>query len=223
MAALTSVGHGGVEHAHMAQGVLLAALPGVVALGRKHVPVVLGDQQGLRHVGRDLVLFPAAGVVALVRKIVVGVHVLEQAALFEIAHAGGRTARIELVRQGVGARVEGVVVLALVDPHAPEHDRGMVAVLRHHLAHVLHGLVDPLLVADMLPAGDLGKDQQTAAVALVDEEAALRIVGGAHGGELQLLGEDARVLALQAFGRGVADIGPALMAVEPAHKIGPSV
>ena len=212
------VGQGCVLHAGVAQRVLLALFPGIEGLGREHMAVAFGDQEALAHIGRDLFLRLAAGVLAGVGKVVEGVDVLEEAALFEIAHAGGLTARVELVRQGVGAAVERVVVLALVDAHAPQHDARVIAVLRHHLAHVLHGLILPGRVADVLPAGDFGEDQQTQAVALVDEVLALRIVRGAHGSALQLLLEDARVLALQMLGRGVADVGVVLVAVQAAQE-----
>ena len=72
----------------------------------------------------------------------------------------------------------------------------MVAILQHHFAHVVERLLLPGLVADVLPAGNLGEHEQTELVACVDEVLALRVVRGAHRVAAKLLLEDARVLAL---------------------------
>ena len=94
----------------------------------------------------------------------------------------------------------------------------MVAVLLHHLLGVAHGLLLPLVAADVLPAGDLREDEQTQLVAPVDEVRALRIVARAHGVEAELVFQKLRVHALQALRRGVADVGPALVAVQAAQE-----
>ena len=94
----------------------------------------------------------------------------------------------------------------------------MVAVLEHHLTHVVDRLFLPVLVADVLPTRDLGEDQKPQLVAGVDEILALRIVRGAHGVAAKLFFQDARVLPLQALRRGIAHVRIRLMAVEPAHK-----
>ena len=212
-AGVFSVGHGGVQNSRVAQGMLLTLAPGVKALGGEHMPAVLGDEQRLIHIGRYLVLGAAAGILSGVGEVVEGVNILEQAALFDVAHAGGGAARIELAAKLVGALIEFVVVLALVDANAPEHDARVAAVLRHHLPYILHRLLLPGRVPHMLPAGDLGEDHQPQLVAGVDKVPALGIVGGAHGVAVQLLLQNARVLKLQVRRGGVADVGVALMAV----------
>ena len=118
----------------------------------------------------------------------------------------------------IRARVERVVVHALVYSHAPEHDAGMIAVLQNHLAQVLASLLLPPFVPDMLPAGQLREHQQAKPVALVDEILALRIVRGAHSIAAQLLLQYPRVLALKRFGRGVAHVRIALVPVQAAHE-----
>ena len=153
-------------------------------------------------------------------EVIEGVHILQQAGFLQVAHPGGGAAGVQPMAEGVGAGIEGVVVLALVDAHAPEHDAGVVAVLADHLLHVPHRLVLPGFSPDMLPAGDLRKHQQTQPVALVDEIGALGIVGGAHGGAAQLLLQDAGVLPLELLRRGVADAGIALVPVQ-APEIAP--
>ncbi len=116
--------------------------------------------------------------------------------------------------EGVGLGIEGVVVLALVDPHAPQDDAGVVTVLEHHLPHVLQGDPLPRLVPDVLPAGDLREHQQTDLVAAVDKMPALGVVAGADHvaaqAELQIVG----LVPLHARRGGVADVGVALMPVE---------
>ena len=217
-ARMLPVSYGRIQDPGMAQGLLLTALPGVEALGGEHVAVVLRDQQGLVHVGRDLALGLAAGVGADVGEIVVGVHILQETALLEIADTGGGTGGIQLAGQGIGPGVEAVIVPALVDPDAPEDDAGMVAVLQDHVLHVLQRLIDPQRIADVLPAGDLGEDQDASAVAFVQEVVALGIMGGAHRVAAQLLLKDPGILPLEALGGGVAHVGVALMAVQTSEE-----
>ena len=120
--------------------------------------------------------------------------------------------------QGVGADIHFVAVLALVDPHAPQYDAGMVTVLQHHLPGVFHGLILPAIIADVLPAGDLGEDDQTKPVAFVDEILALGIVGGTHRHTAQLLFENAGILPLQALRCGVTHVREALVTVKATQE-----
>ena len=217
-ARVTAGGHGRVLHPGVAQGLFLPPLPGVRGLGGVHVAVALGDQQGLVHVRRDLVFGLGPRIIAGVGEVVIGVHILQKMALFQIAHAGGGAAGVQLMGDGVGAAVKFVVVQALVDPHAPENDAGVVPVLEHHLPGVLTGLLLPLFVPDVLPAGDLGEHQQTLTVALVDKIPALGVVGGADGVALQLVPQNPGVLPLQMLRGGVADGGIALVPVQAPEE-----
>ena len=142
--------------------------------------IVLGNQQGL--VPGDCLFGLAAGVISRVGEVVVGVHILQGAALFQVSHAGGGTAGIQGVGNAVCHAVQLVIVLAFIDPHAPQHDAGMIPILQHHFPGVFHGLLLPVRTANVLPAGNLRKYQQSQPVALVQKIVALRIVGGAHGG-----------------------------------------
>ncbi len=121
------------------------------------------------------------------KELVVGVDILQQLALFKIAHAAGGASGIQLMAELVGAKVEVVVVLGLVDAHAPEDNGGVVAVLLHHLADIVDRHVLPGLIAYVLPTGELRHHQQAELVALVQEVLRLRIVRGAHGVDTQLL------------------------------------
>ena len=175
------------EYTGVAQGLLLPLLPGVEALGGEHVTVVLRNQQGLAHVrGHVLFLLGPRGQ-PVVGKVVIGVDVLQQMALFQIAHPGGGPAGVQLMGQGVGPGIECIVVHALIDPHAPENDAGVVAILQHQLPQVLQGLLLPGLVPDVLPARQLREHQQAQPVTRIDKVLALGIVGGTHRVALQLL------------------------------------
>ena len=94
----------------------------------------------------------------------------------------------------------------------------MIAILQHHLPGVLHCLLLPAFVADMLPAGNLRQHQQSLAVTFVQKILALGIVGGADRVAAQLLLQDPGVLPLQPFRRSVAHIGIALVPVQPPEE-----
>ncbi len=143
--------------------------------------------------------------------------VFKQLRVLEVADAAGLARGIELMREGIGARVEVVVVLRLVDAHAPENDRGMVPVAADHAVDVVDGEILPGLIADVLPAGNLFEDQQADLVAGIEEVARLRIVRGADDVALQVLAQDEGVAALHAAGHGLAHPGEGLMAVEAAQ------
>ena len=56
-------------------------------------------------------------------EIVHGEDVFEEFGLLEVANAAGLARGIEAVGHGVGARVEVVIVVRLVDANAPQNDR----------------------------------------------------------------------------------------------------
>ena len=151
-------------------------------------------------------------------EIVVGVNIFQEMALFQIPHARGRPARVQCVGDLVGARIEFVIVHALVDAHTPQYDAGVIAVLQQHLPQHGAGAVFPCTIADVLPAGQLGKYKQTQSVTFIKKILALRVMARAHRIAVQLVFQDAGVLPLQAFRRGVANVGVALVAVQPAQK-----
>ena len=151
-------------------------------------------------------------------EIVVGVNILQEMALFQIPHARGRPARVQCVGNFIGARIEFVIVHALIDAHTPQNNAGVIAVLQQHLPQHGTGAVLPCRITDVLPAGQFGKYKQAQTVAFIKKILALRVMACAHGIAVQLVFQDAGVLPLQAFRRGVADVGVALVAVQPAQK-----
>ena len=120
---------------------------------------------------------------AVVDEVVVGVHVLQQVALLDAAHAAGGPGGVQFMGQLVGAAVEFVVIHRLVDPDAPEDDGGVVPVLGHHLLDVADGQALPGASADVLPARDLREDQEADLVAPVHKMLGLRVMGGPDGVE----------------------------------------
>ena len=204
----------GVQHRRVAQGMGQAVRFVVEGLCGEHVAVVLRHQVGGAEVVHHLALFRQALVIPPVDEIIIGIHVLQQMAVADAADAPGLPGGVQGMGPLIGAPVEGVVVRGLVDAHAPEDHAGMAAVLPHHIVHVPHGLLLPVLPADMLPAGDLREDQKAQLVAAVQEGLGLGIVGGAHHIQAQLLPQDLRVPLLHIVGHGVAHIGIGLMPVQ---------
>ena len=215
---MAAASRGVALHLRVAQRLRLPVTPGIVSLRGVHMAVVFGDQQCLFPAGHDGVLGLAAGIVSGVGEVVVGVDVLQQVALFQEPHAGGRPAGVKLVGGGIGAAVQLVIVLTFVDAHAPEDDAGMVAVLQHHLPGVFHRLIFPGLPTDVLPARNFRKHQQSQPVAFVDKILALGIVGGTHRHAGKLLLQDPRVLPLEPLRNGVAHIRPALVPVQATQE-----
>ena len=90
--------------------------------------------------------------------------------------------------------------------------------MQDHLSQHFAGTVLPCGVADVLPAGQLGKDKQSQLVTFVQKVLALRVMTGADGVAVQLVFQNAGIVALQALRRGVADVRVALVAVESAQE-----
>ena len=181
------VGRGGVLHARMAQRMLLPLFPWIKGLCREHMAVALGDEVGPVHIRRHGAALFCARCRSVMREVVVGVHILQKTALLEIPHAGRLARGIERMRESIGFAVEVIVIQTFVDTHAPEDDGRMVAVLRHHLAHILNGPALPRRVADMLPAGNFGENKKPQLVARIDKVPALRIVRRANRRAAKLL------------------------------------
>ena len=213
-----SAGIGGVLHPDVPQGVFLSMGTIVKGFCGVHVTVALRDEQRLAHIRGHVLFGLCTGRYAVVGKIVVGVDVLQQMAFFQIPHAGGGAAGVQLMGDFVGAGVEGIVVHAFVDAHAPQDDAGVAAVLQEHLPQHFTGGVLPVVIPDVLPARQLGEYQQTPPVALIQKILALGVVAGAHGGAVQLLLQNAGILPLQAFRCGVADVRVALVSVQTPQE-----
>src|ERR1700722_9556211 len=93
----------------------------------------------------------------------------------------------------------------------------MVPVAANHAAHIIHGNVLPWLVADVLPAGDLFKHQQTDLVAGVEEVARLRVMGSADDVAVEILAQNDGVTPLHPAGHGLTHPWKGLMAVQAAQ------
>ena len=213
-----SAGIGGVLHPDVPQSVFLPVRAIVKGFGGVHMTIAFRYEQRLAHIRGHVLFGLSAGRYAVVGKIVVGVDVLQQMALFQIPHARSGTAGVQLMGNFVGAGVEGIVIHAFVDAHTPQDDAGVIAVLQEHLPQHLTGGILPVVVPDVLPARQFSEHQQTPPIALIQKILALGVVAGAHGGAVQLLLQNAGILPLQAFRCGVADVRVALVPVQAAQK-----
>ena len=176
-----------VEHPHMPQRVFHAVFLPVERLGRIHMSVVLADQIRLFRIGSHRRLFLTSPVCSVMHKIIVSVDILQKTALFVRPHTACRSGGIKFVRRRVCPAVKIIIVLRLIDAHAPENDRRVVAVLHHHIAHIYNRLVLPRLITDVLPSRNLHKYQKSDSVTLVDKVMGLRIVGCPHGVDAKLI------------------------------------
>src|SRR5439155_11130090 len=144
-------------------------------------------------------------------------HVFEKFGCLKIANAASLPGGIELVRRRVGASVKIMIILRLVDAHAPENDRGMIPVAPDHAADVVDRDLFPCLVANMLPPGNLLKHQQAKLIASIQEVLRLRIMGGTNDVAVQLVSQDVGIAALYAPGHRLTNVGEGLVAVEAAQ------
>ena len=182
----------------------------VEGLGRELGALELADEIAFPGVGGDGGAGLAPDAAPVVGVVGVGVYIFQKLAA---AGAAGASRGAGGADRLVGALIKALVVGAAADPHAPQKDAGVAAALADHLAAVLQSLRFPDVVADVLPAGHLHKDQKAQLVAGIEEGGA----GGrgeAHGVAAQLLFQELSVQPLDAVGHGIALIGIALAAVE---------
>ena len=166
-ACMASISRRRILNPGMAHGMLLPSLPGIEGFRGEHMTIVLRNQQGFVHI-RCHPLFPfRTGIGADVREVIESINIFQKMTFFKIPHTGSGPAGIQLMSHLVGTAVKLVTILAFVDPHTPQHNARVVPVLQHHFPGILHRLVLPGFVANMLPAGNLRKDQQTNPVAFV--------------------------------------------------------
>ena len=199
----------------MAQGVLGETFLVVEALGRVHVAVMLADQ--VRYVALQpghLTRLAQDGLATGVGEIVEGINVFQQFAAFDAADAAGLAVWVETPGDLIAAGIEVMVVGRLVDAHAPQNNRGPIPVAPDHGFDIGTDLVLPGAVADVLPTGRFLEHQQPQFVAGVQEMARLRVMAGAYQVDVVFVFENLGVAALGAFGHGVADIGPGLVAIQ---------
>jgi len=97
--------------------------------------------------------------------------IFEKLGIVPVPDAAGLARGIELVRDGVGARVEVVIVLRFVDAYTPENDRWMIPVAADHASNIVDRELLPGFVADVLPSRNLFKHEQAELVAGVEEMA----------------------------------------------------
>jgi len=89
----------------------------------------------------------------------------------------------------------------------------MIPIAPDHLADIAHRDVLPLQIPDVLPAGDLFKNQQSKLIARVQKIGRLRIVRSADYIAMQLVLQDPRIAALDAGRHGASNVRKGLVPV----------
>ena len=204
---------GVVEDGGVAQGLRQAVGLVVEGLGRELGTLEFADEIAFPGVGGDGGAGLAPDAAPVVGVVGIGVNIFQKLAAAGAAGTSRGAGGVEAADRLVGALIKALVVGAAADPHAPQKDAGVAAALADHLAAVLQSLRFPDVVADVLPAGHLHKDQKAQLVAGIEEGGA-RGSGEAHGVAAQLLFQELSVQPLDAVGHGIALIGVALAAVE---------
>src|SRR5215469_12826359 len=102
-------------------------------------------------------------------EVVHGEHVFEKLRFLKITNAARLPRGVELMRDGVGACIEVMIIPRLVDSHTPQDDRGMIPVASDHAAHVVDGNILPGLVSDVLPSWNFLEYEQTRLIASVEK------------------------------------------------------
>ena len=133
------------------------------------MPGIFRHQIGFGHIRSNDRLLVASLVTAVMYKIIIGIHILQQMALFQITHTSGRTVLIQFMRQRISTLIQGIVITGFIDAHTPKDNGGMIAILQDHLFHIFDHLFFPFRIPDILPARDLGKHQQAQLVTAADK------------------------------------------------------
>ena len=165
---------GVVEDGGVAQGLRQAVGLVVEGLGRELGALELADEIAFPGVGGDGGAGLAPDAAPVVGVVGIGVNIFQKLAAAGAAGTSRGAGGVEAAHRLVGALIKALVVGAAADPHAPQKDAGVAAALADHLAAVLQSLRFPDVVADVLPAGHLHKDQKAQLVAGIEE-------GGAGG------------------------------------------
>src|SRR5205085_7101101 len=93
----------------------------------------------------------------------------------------------------------------------------MVPITLNHLLDILEREILPIVIADVLPARDLFKDQQAIFITAVEELRRLRIVRSAHDVALEFFAQNPRVALLNSRGHRLTNVGKSLMTVQPTQ------
>src|SRR5579872_1308816 len=93
----------------------------------------------------------------------------------------------------------------------------MVPVASNHATHIVDRNVLPCLISDVLPAGNLFKNQQANFIAGIKKMPRLGIMGCSHDVAFELVPQDLCVASLGAPRHGLPDVGKCLVTIESAQ------
>ena len=148
---------------------------------------MLRDEIGLGDIGRHHCLRLTPPVISFMHKLVIGIDVLQQMTLLDGANAASLPGGIQAMSQGIGPRIELVIIHGFINANAPNDDGGVIAILQDHVLNVSKGLLLPRLIPNMLPARHLREYEKTKLITAVQKILALRIMGGADCIDAKLL------------------------------------
>jgi len=93
----------------------------------------------------------------------------------------------------------------------------VIPIAAHHLLDILQGELLPIVVADVLPAGNLFEHQQPICIAGVEKVRRLRIMRGPHDVTVQFLSQNPGVAFLNSGGHRLTGVRKSLMAIKAAQ------
>src|SRR2546423_9004095 len=90
----------------------------------------------------------------------------------------------------------------------------MVPITSNHLLDVLQGELLPIIIADVLPAGNFLEDQQAIFIAAIEKMRRLWIMRRAHDVALEFFSQNPRVTLLDSRGHCLTKVRKSLMAIQ---------
>ena len=148
---------------------LLSVELAVESFRREHVTVILTDEIRLIHIGCNILLRLASCCLSIMGKVVKRIYVFQKRTVLQIPYARSLTVRIQIMRGFIRLLIKLIAVNGFIDPDAPQYYRRMITVLRYHFTGIDNRLLFPRFIADILPAGDLGKYEEAQFITSVYE------------------------------------------------------
>ena len=141
-----------------------------------HMSIVLCNQMSLWHIWSNILLWLTTWFLSIMYEIIIGIHIFIQMALSKITHPTRLSGIIQFMRDAIGFNIKCIVILGLIDTHAPDHNRWMITILMNHILYVLASLFLPFFITDVLPAWNFHKYQKPNLITTIDKMMRLWIV-----------------------------------------------
>ena len=69
--------------------------------------------------------------------IIKAIYIFQERAFAQIAHTCSRPCGIKLMSQGVGFRIEIIIIQRFIDAHAPHDNAGVIVIPVNHIGNIL--------------------------------------------------------------------------------------